>query len=108
MDIPNIIPVGKSHNCFIIRTGAGFRDALKSYRDYVNFGKDELNINNPPACYPCMVTFNILYCGYHYIHCDWHHLNCLHEALKHDRPQHKRAPVGKLIDAAKAVVRRHK
>ena len=108
MDIPNVIPVGKSHNCFIIRTGAGFRHALKAYRQYVNFGNDELNINNPPASYPCMVTFNILYCVYHYIHCDWHHLNCVHEALKHDRPHHKRSPVGKLIDAARAIVSRQK
>ena len=62
-----------------------------------------MNVNNPPDKYPCFVTFNWLYCGYHYIHCDWVHLNVMHAALATDVPQRKQP--GKLVELARSINR---
>lgn len=108
----NFTSINGSKKMFIVRTGSGFRKAVREYEEYMNVSRgdrENLNVNNPPDKYPCFVTFNWLYCGYHYIHCDWVHLNVMHAALASDVPQRKQP--GKLVEFARsinrAIKRRH-
>ncbi len=69
--LPNVEAV--THNTFVVRTQAGFRQALKAWGGKVKGD----TIHDWPTAYPSLVTFTVGYCGYHYVQCTAIHLNTL-------------------------------
>lgn len=75
---PNFTHVGGS--LYIVRTQAGFKQAIKHWRGEPHHGKER--VEGHPRSYPALVSLSSGYSGYHYVSVTHVHLKRLRGALR--------------------------
>lgn len=85
MNLPNFTKIG--HGFYVVRTQAGFKQALKNYvgEDYPEYTKYNDIVGHPDS-YPSVVHLDIGYRGSHYIRASCMHVNEFRKGLEKADP----------------------